>query len=156
MGIGCPARCSCLEPSLWNLRSLSRKSQVPRSSCAKSHARNWQIFALVLSVTCEVGITPIHCLVFHESARRHPVDQLQTVAVEPAMQVRSHIQYINNQKTCELPPNKCKITARAPEKWGTPSSCTMIGTWEPACWLESRDRHISSQSDWLPRHSSST
>lgn len=25
----------------------------------------------------------MHCLVFHESARTHPVDQLQIVAVDP-------------------------------------------------------------------------
>ena len=37
----------------------------------------------VRSVTFEVAITAMHCLVFHESARTHPVDQLQIVAVDP-------------------------------------------------------------------------
>ena len=42
-----------------------------------------QIVSRVRSVIFEVASTAMHCLVFHESARTHPVDQLQIVAVDP-------------------------------------------------------------------------
>ena len=73
----------------------------------------------------------------------------------------------HNHEKHNIPQGKSKVThvtkkcfviiaTGAPEKCGTPSSCTIIGTCEVARSLQPRARHKSAQSFGDPRHCFST